>query len=76
MAWKNGYFSFNNADIPSVMKQISKWYDVEVVYENGIPDVLFSGELQRKLSLLQVIEVLNTMDVHCSIKGKRLIINR
>jgi ferric-dicitrate binding protein FerR (iron transport regulator) len=74
MAWKNGYFAFKNADIPTVMKQLSKWYDIDVKYENGIPDVLFSGEMQRKLSLAQVIDVLNTMGVHCTIRGKQLII--
>ncbi len=74
MAWKNGFFAFKNANIPSVMKQLSKWYDIDVVYEKEIPDILFSGKLQRKLSLRQIVEVLNTMEVHCTIEGNKLII--
>lgn len=75
MAWKNGYFVFNNADIPTVMKQLSRWYDVDVVYENGVPDVQFSGEIQRKLSLSQVIKGLKKMGVNCTIEDKKLIIH-
>ncbi|WP_315815296.1 FecR domain-containing protein [Paraflavitalea speifideaquila] len=37
MAWKNGYFHFNRDDLETVMRQIARWYDVEIVYEGKIP---------------------------------------
>src|SRR5690606_28065994 len=37
MAWKNGRFVFNNTDIQSVMRIVSRWYDVDIEYRNGVP---------------------------------------
>src|SRR5690606_19086622 len=41
MAWKNGAFNFNNASLKDAMKQLERWYDIEVVYEKGVPDIHF-----------------------------------
>ena len=43
MAWKNSLFNFNEATLEEVMKQLERWYDIEVVYEKGIPDIQFLG---------------------------------
>ena len=57
IAWKNGYFHFDRADIKSVMRQLSYWYDVEVVYEGSIPTQQFGGDMQRNLTLSQVLNI-------------------
>ena len=57
MAWKNNIFNFNNENIESVMRQLSRWYDVDVRFEGKIPDVKFSGEIGRNLSLKQVLSI-------------------
>ena len=51
MSWKNGLFYFENSSLQEVMRELSRWYDVEVIYVNGIPKRNFEGEIQRNLNL-------------------------
>ncbi|QEC43466.1 FecR family protein [Pseudobacter ginsenosidimutans] len=76
MAWKNGYFNFNHADLPSVLQQISRWYDVEIVYQGPVPTMKFIGEIQRDFNLSEVLDVLTRTDVHFKIEGKKLIVTQ
>jgi len=70
IAWKNGYFSFTGADINEIMRQISRWYDVDVKFE-GQPNMkLFEGEIGRSLTLKQLFDGLKRMNVHFKIEGK------
>lgn len=73
-AWKNGLFRFNNADLPTVMRQLSRWYDVDVSYEGKIPSRKFEGEIQRNLHLSDVMEALGKNRVHFRIEGKKIIL--
>lgn len=74
VAWKNGYFSFRNTSLENILKQLSRWYDVEVVYEGEIPDVTFSGEIGMKLNLDEVLDILNETRIRYKIAGRKLII--
>ncbi|WP_160718071.1 FecR family protein [Chitinophaga solisilvae] len=76
MAWKNGYFSFRDADVPAVMRELSRWYDAEVHYENGIPEGNFTGEIGRGLTLEQVAALLETTRIHLKISngGKHITV--
>lgn len=74
MAWKNGMFNFEGLDLPSVLRQLSRWYDVEIVYEGKIPTRKFGGEMQRDLSLQQVLRILERMDVKCRIENKNRLV--
>ncbi len=76
IAWKNGVFNFDNADIRTVMRQLARWYDVEVKYSGPIPDWQdFKGEIGRNLSLAQVLKVLEQARVHFRIEeDKRIVI--
>ncbi|MFX1708943.1 FecR domain-containing protein [Chitinophaga sp. CC14] len=74
VAWKNGLFRFDHAHLDEVLRQMSRWYDVGVVYENGVPDIIFSGEIKRDLNLSQALVVLEKMGVHYRIEGKKIII--
>nr|MCU0389454.1 FecR domain-containing protein [Chitinophagaceae bacterium] len=47
LAWKNGLFNFNDADISMVMQQLGHWYDIDVFYPRGKPDIRFFGEMDR-----------------------------
>jgi transmembrane sensor len=74
MAWKKGFFSFDGADIREIMKQLSRWYDVEVIYQ-GMPKDLFAGKIDRNLTLSQVLKLLSDNKVNFRIEdGKRIII--
>jgi ferric-dicitrate binding protein FerR (iron transport regulator) len=75
MAWKNGLFNFEGAGLKEVMQQLSRWYDVEVVYESKIPDIEFIGKMSRKVSLSGVLKGLEGTGVHFRIEnGRRLVV--
>jgi ferric-dicitrate binding protein FerR (iron transport regulator) len=76
LAWKNGIFNFEDADIQAVMKQLERWYDIDVQYENGIPGITFGGKMDRNLTLSNIIRMLEISDVHCRLEGKKLIIRQ
>ncbi len=74
VAWKDGYFSFDKADLQTVMHQLSRWYNVDVVYQGDIPPQEFGGEIQRNLNLSQVLLVLKQSQIHFKIEGNNLIV--
>ena len=74
IAWKDGYFRFERADIQTMMRQMARWYDLEVEYEGEIPKGTFTGKVDRNLNLSAVLEILAFSEVNFEIKDKRLII--
>lgn len=74
VAWKNGAFSFNNADITTVMRQLERWYDIEVVYEGNKPTDVFYGGISRASTLMEVLKILQVSKVHFRLEGKKLIV--
>lgn len=74
VAWKEGYFQFHEADIKTVMRQIERWYDVSVIYEGDVPTHRFGGEIERSLSLIQVLKVLEKTKVHFRLEGREVIV--
>jgi ferric-dicitrate binding protein FerR (iron transport regulator) len=74
MSWKNGFFHFANTSIPELMKQIARWYDIEIVYKSGVPQRQFGGEISREASLSEVLKILNKSKVKCRLEDSKLII--
>jgi len=74
MAWKNGLFQFHDADLPTVLRQLSRWYDVDVKYEGGVPEREFEGKMQRDLTLGQALKLLEKNQVHFNIEGNRIMV--
>jgi transmembrane sensor len=75
MAWKNGLFNFEETSLTEVMKQLERWYDITVIYEKGVPDIQFFGEISRNVSLADLIDVLKDVGVHFRIEaGRRLVV--
>ncbi|MET0944459.1 MAG: FecR domain-containing protein [Flavobacterium sp.] len=72
MGWKNGLFYFENASLEIVLRQVSRWYDVDIVFEKGVPARAFEGEIQKDLKLSQVLKILEKNKVHFKIEGKIL----
>ena len=76
VAWKNELFSFHDTDIKSLMRQISRWYDVDVVLPQNVSNLAFNGHISRKSNLSAVLKVLElTEEVAFTIEGKRLIVH-
>jgi len=69
VAWKNGLFYFDNADIPSVMRQIERWYNVEVIYGNAVERKEFSGKIHRSAKLSQILEILRFTGVDMKVEA-------
>jgi transmembrane sensor len=68
VAWKYGFFNFHNADLQSVMRQLSRWYDVDIRFEGPIHKELFSGEIGKNLTLTQVFKGLEQSNIHYKIE--------
>ncbi|MBS1664622.1 MAG: FecR family protein [Bacteroidetes bacterium] len=74
LAWKNGLFYLTSADIGTVMRQISRWYDVEVAFENGVPGGHITGVVPRNTMLSTVLQVLQTSGVHFTVEGRKIFV--
>jgi len=74
MAWKNGLFDFDGEGLQDVMRQIERWYDIEVVYEKGVRSSEFVGKLTRDVTLNQLLEGFKDLDIHYKLEGRRLIL--
>lgn len=77
LAWKNGYFKFNE-NLQSIMAKVARWYDVEVVYETPPdPDFKFRGEISRNKNISELLNMLDyTGNVHFKIEGRRIIVKK
>jgi transmembrane sensor len=58
VAWKNGYFKFKNTPIRDIMREIERWYDVELIYENNIPNDEFTGFVSNDVKISGVLKIL------------------
>lgn len=74
VAWKNGYFWFTKADPATVLRQLGRWYDVEVVGAGNIGDRPLTGKFYRSYNLSQVLAILAANNIHCTIENKKLIV--
>lgn len=73
-AWQKGLFLFRSADAAMVLRQISRWYDVEVVYRNGIPEGHITGKIPRYKNASEVLEILKLSGINVKIEGGKLIV--
>jgi len=74
VAWKNGRFLFNSADIETIMRQVGRWYDADVVFEKKSNKKLHA-DLPRSQNVSQLLKILEaTGKVDFEVKGKRIIV--
>lgn len=71
MAWLNGKFRFTEANVETVMRQVARWYDVEVVYA-ARPSLRFGGHIDRNSSLRQMLTILETSGLNFEINGREV----
>ncbi len=76
IAWKKGQFNFDNLNLEEVMRQVSRWYDLEVVYQGKVPDISFEGKMSREMSLSGLLKALKVSNVNFNIEaeGRRVIV--
>lgn len=75
VAWKNGYFKFNE-NLESILNKVARWYNVEVVYQQGLNrDQSFSGKILRSKDISSVLKIMElTEKVHFKIEGRQIIV--
>jgi ferric-dicitrate binding protein FerR (iron transport regulator) len=74
LAWKNGLFKFQDAPIQDIMRQVSRWYDVEVVY-GGKVDQQFIGTIRRQVNISTLLTILESTGwVHFLVDGKKITV--
>ncbi len=75
LAWQKGYFQFNNEDIRSIMRKLSRWYDIEVEYDRDFINQRFNGSVSRFEEASKVLKMLEyTGTVHFKTKGRRVTV--
>ena len=74
VAWKNGMFRFRAADIKTIMREVARWYNVEVNYEGNIQERHLTGEAPRNVNLSELLKVLELNGVHSRMEGNRIIV--
>jgi ferric-dicitrate binding protein FerR (iron transport regulator) len=74
IAWKNGYFKFNKADIQTIMRQLERWSDVEVEYMGAVPTDLFVGKINRSENISGVLRILELSKVQFKIENRKIIV--
>ena len=76
VAWKNGYFQFNRLDLQSIMRQIGRWYNVDVGYEGKSTEKSFSGIVSRSSNLSQVLKIMEQANIRFKIEGTKIIVEQ
>jgi len=76
MAWKNGLFHFEEASIETVMRQVERWYDLDVVYQGPRPKEHYRGEIPRDVRASEMLKVLMAGGAHFRIEGKKIIVTQ
>lgn len=75
LAWKRNLFYFANESLDNVMKQISRWYDVDILYNGKVPDIKLWGQISRTKKLSEILEILRqTNGVRFQVKGKEVTV--
>lgn len=64
VAWKNGIQSFNSADIKTIMRQVERWYDVDVEYKGNMTTRKFSGDIPRDAKLSEILKLFEVNKIH------------
>lgn len=75
IAWKNGYFIFSNENIESIMRKVSRWYDVDIIYQGNLNNKDFVGTISRNKNISELLKMLElTGAVHFTIEGRRITV--
>jgi transmembrane sensor len=74
VAWKNGYFKFDRVDIQTIMRQVARWYNVEIEYRGKISEDVFVGKIARSENVSGVLRILALSKINTSIEGRKIIV--
>jgi ferric-dicitrate binding protein FerR (iron transport regulator) len=74
MSWKEGYFRMKGTDLASLMRQVARWYDVQVVYKSSVPEARFGGLINREVNVSDVLKALEQYGIYSGFENGKIII--
>ncbi len=74
LAWKNGNFVFENAEIAYIMRQVARWYDVSVKYEGNVLERRFTGSISRDVNLSELLKMLKYSGIDFQINDNTIVV--
>lgn len=74
LAWKTNEFQFSNEDLKSIMQQLGRWYDVDIVYRGSVPNRFFTVKISRDKSLTAVLKIMELYGMRFQLEGKTLTV--
>ncbi|THU35810.1 DUF4974 domain-containing protein [Niastella caeni] len=74
VAWKAGVFDFENVPLEEAMRQLARWYDIEVVYEQPVPRLQLGGTIKRSLPFTDVLYFLGNVGLRYKLEGNRKLV--
>ena len=74
MAWKTNWFNFNSLTVPEIMRQIERWYNISVTYENKVTDKHFSGIVSRSKNVSEVLKIMEQAGIKFKIEGRNIMV--
>ncbi|SFW52378.1 FecR family protein [Chitinophaga sancti] len=75
VAWKEGFFAYQNSNMSQVLRDVARWYDIDVVYTgNKVPNDTFTGEIPRTVTLTELLQILKMSRVNFRIEGRQLTV--
>lgn len=74
VAWKDGYYFFDRTSTEDVMRQIARWYDVEIVYQGAVPRDEIVGRIPRTANVSEVLHIMELIGIHFKIAGRKIVV--
>lgn len=74
IAWKNGLFEYKSKDLTHVMRDVARWYDIEIVYDGPKPTDTFTGGISRAVTLTELLTILEMSRIHFKLDGRKLTV--
>lgn len=73
-AWKSDMFQFDNANIKTIMRQVARWYDIDVEFKGPVPNYTYHGKISRNSNASQVLKILALSGINFTIEGRTIIV--
>jgi transmembrane sensor len=74
IAWKNGWFNFNSLQVQDILRQISRWYNVDIIYEGETTQKHFTGMVSRNSNVSEVLRIMEHAGIRFKIQGKTITV--
>lgn len=74
MAWKNGYLNFSGLSLEQIMRQLERWYDIEVAFEEAVPDRTINGRMTKDVPLSAILQYFEKINIHYRLEGRKVTI--